>query len=337
MLIRKLTPFHSAHLFDEVHRRLDRIESTQDRIESTLALIAAALEIKNGQSGRLRVRNREKSHQIHTHSVRAQQHTYRESLESDSDSKSTSEQEEIKGIEPDICHLALPGQDQEVENRAPSAGAQPASFVEDIEGNAHYFGGTSFLAISSEAVDGAQAAARSPSASSVASLPIRHGDLSQIQADVGKVLDPDAYVMLAHPPEKLNGRKFWIPPRNPSMKIINDYFNGFTWLFPLFDRKKFMRQAEAMYGNLDTAVDVGWLICYLQTVVCGVYGALNDKDCLAKEYLKGTERVKILQKASKAVWDCIDDTSTLLKPRLLNVQALMMLVSGAHRQTRESL
>ena len=275
----------------------------------------------------MRSRDRERSPKSYSHSFRAQRRTYRESLESSSGSKSPSEQEEVGDIEPDICHLALPSQTQDSANRAPSAGAQSASFVEDVEGNAHYFGGTSFLAISSEAADGAQAAAKSPSPSSAASLPIQPGDISQIQEKVGKVLEPDVYVTLAHPPEKLNGRRFWIPPRSHSMKIINDYFNGFAWLFPLFDRKKFMRQAEAMYGNLDTAVDVGWLICYLQTVVCGVYGVLNDKDCLTEEYLKGTERVKILQKASKIVWECIDDTSTLLKPRLLNVQALMMLVS----------
>lgn len=295
-----------------------------DRIERTLALIAAAHE--NGQSARLRAQYQRTSPKSYSHSFRAQQCTYRESLEPDSDSDSKLPSEQAEGdrdIDPDISHLTLPSQGQDV---APSAGAQSASFVEDIEGNAHYFGGTSFLAISNEAADGVQAAAKPPSPSST-SLPIQPSDFSQIQEHVGKVVDPGVYVTLAHPSEKLSGRKFWIPPRSPSIKILNNYFSGFAWLFPLFDRNKFMRRAETMYGNLDTTVDVGWLICYLQTVVCGVYGMLNEKDCLAEEYIKGTERVKILQKASKTVWDCIDDTSTLLKPRLLNVQALMMLVS----------
>ena len=270
-----------------------------------MARIAAALEIKHEPAAPRRA-----LHDPEGTPEPRKQHSYRESLEG-SEAKSS----------PGDSQLHMGDVDSGLPRDRPGIGRQ---FVSDVEGNAYYYGGASFLAISNEAAESAQTAAKSPSPGG---LQIQLSDVSEAQDKVGRLLDPDAYVTLAQPADKGKGSKFWIPPKEPCMKFIEDYFNGPAWIFPLFDKERFVRQVEDMYANLDAAVDVGWLICYLQVIVFGIYGRLNDKDEVAREYLRQTERMKILQKASKVVWDCLDDTSVLLKPRLLNIQALMTMVS----------
>jgi len=276
-----------------------------------MARIAAALEIKHEPAAPRRT-----LHNPEGTPEPRKQHSYRESLEGPEAKSSPGDSQLHMGDVESGAPRDRPGMHQQS-----SMGRQ---FVSDVEGNAYYYGGASFLAISNEATESAQTAAKSPSPGGPSIQPL---DISEVQDKVGKLLDSDAYVTLAHPVDKGKGSKFWIPPKEPCMEFIKDYFNGPAWIFPLFDKARFVRQVEDMYANLDAAVDVGWLICYLQVIVFGIYGRLNDKDELTKEYLQQTKRMKILQKASKVVWDCLDDTSILLKPRLLNIQALMTMVS----------
>jgi len=298
---------YSAHLFDEVHARFDRMEAT-------IARIAAALEVKHEPAA-----PRQGLYDPEGTPEPRKQPSYRESLEaSEGRSSPVDAQTHTADVAPDNSRQRRdrPG--------VPRHSEMDRQFVSDVEGNAYYYGGASLLAISNEAAESAQTAAKPPSPGG---LSIQPEDFSEIQNDVGRLLDPDAYVTLAQPADKGKGSKFWIPPKEPCMKFIEDYFNGPAWIFPLFDKERFMRQVEDMYANLDSAIDAGWLICYLQVVVFGIYGRLNDKDKVTREYSQQTERMKILQKASKVVWDCLEDTSVLLKPRLLNVQALMTMVS----------
>ena len=281
-----------------------------------MARIAAALEIKHEPAAPRRALNDREG----TPEPR-KQHSYRESLEG-SEAKSSPGDTQIQTHVTDAeSDAPRPQRDRLGMPQQTAIGRQ---FVSDVEGNAYYYGGASFLAISNEAAESAQTAAKSPSPSG---LSIQPSDVSEIKDKVGMLLDPDAYVTIAQPADKLKDSKFWIPPKEPCMEFIEDYFNGPAWIFPLFDKERFVRQVEDMYANLDAAVDVGWLICYLQVIVFGIYGRLNDKDELARESLQQTVRMKILQKASKVVWGCLDDTSVLLKPRLLNIQALMTMVS----------
>ena len=280
-----------------------------------MARIAAALEIRHEPLGRPRAGalNGEENGSP----SRARGHSYRDSMHSPGSDTSSPDRDQAE-TDTDNVNLSLG-----THNKRPRSVS--GSFVEDGDGNPYYYGGTSFLAISNEAADGAhQAAAKSPSP---ANATIQAADLNEIQDKVAGLLDPNPYVTLAQAPQGTKHNKFWIPPREQSLEIITDYFRSFAWIFPLFSKEKFMRRVEAMYTNLDAEVDVGWLICFLNVIVCGVYGECNNKDELTREYLEGTERMKILQKATKVIWDCIDDTSTLLKPRLLNVQALLMMAS----------
>ncbi|KAF8427998.1 fungal-specific transcription factor domain-containing protein [Terfezia claveryi] len=304
----------TAHLFDEVHARLDRMETT-------MARIAAALEIKHEPAAPRRT-----LHDSEETPEPRKQHSYRESLEG-SEAKSSPGDSQLHMGE---VESGLP-RDRSGMHQQTAMGRQ---FVSDVEGNAYYYGGASFLAISNEAAQSVQTAAKSPSPGRPS---IQVSDVSEAQEKVGKLLDPDAYVTLVQPMDKGKGSKFWIPPKEPCMIFIEDYFNGPAWIFPLFDKERFVRQVEDMYANLDAAVDVGWLICYLQVIVFGIYGRLNDKDEVMREYLQQTERMKILQKASKVVWDCLEDTSVLLKPRLLNIQALMAMAAVANEISRPGL
>ncbi|KAF8424833.1 fungal-specific transcription factor domain-containing protein, partial [Tirmania nivea] len=303
----------TAHLFDEVHARLDRMETT-------MARIAAALEIKHEPAPRRVLHDPEGTPEPR------KQHSYRESLEGS----------EAKSSPGDAQSLVADMESGPPRDRPgiPQPTIMHRRFVSDIEGNAYDYRGTSFLAISNEAAESVHIAANSPSPGGFS---IQPSDVSEIQGKVGKLLDPGAYVTLTQPADKGKGSKFWIPPKELCMGFIEDYFNGPAWIFPLFHKERFVRQVEDMYTNLDAAVDVGWLICYLQVIVFGIYGRLNNKDEVTKEYLQQTERMKIMQKASKVVWDCLDDTSILLKPRLLNIQALMTMAAVANESSRPEL
>lgn len=296
-------------------------------METTMARIAAALEIKHEPALQ---RRPFVDYEASPNSRRPD--SYRESFDSASEAKSSPGDKEMDmtDMESDSTRLGVRFRDQGVQARSSSL-LSGRSLVEDGEGNAYYHGGTSFLAISSEAAEGAEAAGRSPAPSATAAMPVRPTDLIEIQENVGRLLDHHSHVtVLAHPATKSKDRKFWVPPRQVSIKIIDGYFESPAWIFPLYIQEEFMRRVDAMYANLDAAVDMGWLICYLQVIVFGIYGALNDKDEVAREYAQCTERIKIMQKASKVVWDCLEDTAVLLEPKLLNVKALMMMVS-AHK------
>lgn len=351
-----------AHKFEEVHDRLDRLESTMSRI-------AVALELSNMTTQHNQQQYQIQQQQQQQQQAAAQQQQYQQSQQPQSQSSPYSPP---NAFPTPSTYPSLHSPTQQKDSLGPgtptrssnggggfgapvqgaprlstshtgrvSRGGSPPpvqkTLVKDTKGNLHYLGASSILSISTEAGSLAEAKLAAAAASSGGGEASNKGEgvdhamgalksLHGLDNNIASLLPYDGFMEL-----KMGGRDYIAPSRQEANRLIDAFFERINRYFPLFRRDTFMKNVNKMYENPSAMNDRGWLVCFNNVLLFSLYGSTMNGQ--KKEEIQ----TALVEKYFFNSWAAFDDVSILLTPSLINVQALLTLAIVAQEISKPGL
>ncbi|CAZ81579.1 unnamed protein product [Tuber melanosporum] len=121
------------------------------------------------------------------------------------------------------------------------------------------------------------------------------------------------------------GANMGIPPRKIAEDLVAEYFKTVHAWFPLFEQTRFEEDMKRFYeGDKKLSEDRAWLVCFNNVMLFGMY----DK-CTGRKDIDTSMGQNFFLNA----WAAIDDLEVFMAPRLRNVQALTTGVSTVPRSS----
>ncbi|RVD83604.1 uncharacterized protein DFL_007987 [Arthrobotrys flagrans] len=338
-----------AHRFEEVHERLDRLESTMQRIAVALELSNMTAHHNQQQQSQVQALPAQQSSPFASqmmHSPMATMHPTPPgfpSLLSPSPSRESCGTTTPSRMPPSFLNTAGPTtsastpRHQPGQAGSPTGSAPPRTLVKDPKGNVHYLGASSILSISSEAESLAEArlsaaaaaqagpgSIQSSTAAGVVEAMSALRTLKGLDSNIANLLPYDGYMEL-----KMGGRDYIAPSRDEAIRLIDNFFTKINKFFPLFRYDSFMKNVNKMYEKPSAMSDRGWLVCFNNVLLFSLYGMGTNK--------KEDIQIALVEKYFFNSWAAFDDVSILLTPNLINVQALLTLAIVAQEISKPGL
>ncbi|RPB08074.1 hypothetical protein P167DRAFT_539588 [Morchella conica CCBAS932] len=111
------------------------------------------------------------------------------------------------------------------------------------------------------------------------------------------------------------GASMAIPEREEAEALANEYFRKVHVWFPIFDEARFLENMAKYYaGDPKLSKDRAWLVCFNNVLLFGVFNRTTSRQPVEP----GIGRNFFLNG-----WAAIDDLEVFLAPRLANIQALL--------------
>ncbi|KAK6334599.1 hypothetical protein TWF718_010056 [Orbilia javanica] len=338
-----------AHRFEEVHERLDRLESTMQRIAVALELSNMTAHHNQQQQPQVQALPAQQSSPFASqmmHSPMATMHPTPPgfpSLLSPSPSRESGGATTPSRMPPSFLNttgsttsVSTP-RHQPGQAGSPTGSAPPRTLVKDPKGNVHYLGASSILSISSEAESLAEArlsaaaaaqagpgSIQSSTAAGVVEAMSALRTLKGLDSNIANFLPYDGYMEL-----KMGGRDYIAPSRDEAIRLIDNFFTKINKFFPLFRYDSFMKNVNKMYEKPSAMSDRGWLVCFNNVLLFSLYGMGTNK--------KEDIQIALVEKYFFNSWAAFDDVSILLTPNLINVQALLTLAIVAQEISKPGL
>ncbi|EPS37561.1 hypothetical protein H072_8739 [Dactylellina haptotyla CBS 200.50] len=342
-----------AHRFEEVHDRLDRLESTMQRIAVALELSNMTAHHNQQQQSQVQQLPPQQSSPFASQMMHSPMTTMHPtppgfpSLLSPSPSRDSGGATTPSRVPPSFLNTNGPtasaagsrhgGSHQPGPSGSPTGSAPPRTLVKDPKGNVHYLGASSILSISSEAESLAEARLSAAAAAQVGPGLIPSSaaagvveamgalrTLKGLDSNIASLLPYDGYMEL-----KMGGRDYIAPSRDEAIRLIDNFFDKINKFFPLFRYDSFMKNVNKMYEKPSAMSDRGWLVCFNNVLLFSLYGMGTNK--------KEDIQIALVEKYFYNSWAAFDDVSILLTPNLINVQALLTLAIVAQEISKPGL
>ncbi len=130
--------------------------------------------------------------------------------------------------------------------------------------------------------------------------------------------------------QSTDGRPLVLPPRELLDAAIGIYFDQINWMLPLFDKDTFSENVRRSY-ELGLDAESAWILCFngiiLITLNIRALGSSKTAQDRESTLADGSVKADLIKQFHGNFRGGLNKRQSLLEPSLINVQALLLMVS----------